>query len=363
MTVGCVRPFMPIFGMVMALSSAALGATEKAPSETTNSSVKAGTDHKSGAARMDAARKKGQAKQADTGAKKQKQNDKNTQGEQGTGSGSKSQDVDTEHLFGFTEGSDAGEKGEQEVVVDTITRLGKRLSGPGGGHYRVLDTKLGYQFDPIDRLSIEFGAFGTFRQVRNILDLDDKSYGTFDGVSVEVKYQFMKGDKDQPLGLALELRPRFARVLPIEGNGADIFDMETVLQLDLQVVPDKLWYGSNISFEPAAGRQRGPDAPGYRSSTFLWSNALIARVGESTYLGPEVRYLRGYNGTFLNDLESEALFVGPALHHRFTEKIWLTVAYAGQVWGRDADPTLAGRALGLNQFERHNVRVKFGMEF
>ena len=62
-------------------------------------------------------------------------------------------------------------------------------------------------------------------------------------------------------------------------------------------------------------------------------------------------------------MESEALFVGPALHHRFTEKIWLTVAYAGQVWGRDTDPTLAGRALGLNQFERHNVRVKFGMEF
>ncbi len=258
MTVGCVRPFMPIFGMVMALSSAALGATEKAPSETTNSSVKAGTDHKSGPARMDAARKKGQAKQADTGAKKQKQNDKNTQGEQGTGSGSKSQDVDTEHLFGFTEGSDAGEKGEQEVVVDTITRLGKRLSGAGGGHYRVLDTKLGYQFDPVDRLSIEFGAFGTFRQVRNILDLDDKSYGTFDGVSVEVKYQFLKGDKDQPLGLALELRPRFARVLPIEGNGADIFDMETVLQLDLQLVPDKLWYGSNISFEPAAVANGAP---------------------------------------------------------------------------------------------------------
>ena len=38
------------------------------------------------------------------------------------------------------------------------------------------------------------------------------------------------------LGLALELRPRFARVLPIEGNGADILDMETVLQLDLQLV-------------------------------------------------------------------------------------------------------------------------------
>ncbi|MCG5248589.1 hypothetical protein [Methylorubrum extorquens] len=271
-------------------------------------------------------------------------------------------DVDTEHLFGFTEGADAGEKGEQEVVIDTVTRVSKRRDGPGPSTYRVLDTRFAYQFNPIDKLSIEFSAFGTLRRQRNIVDLDDKSYGTFDGVSMEVKYQFLKGTKEQPLGLALEVRPRFTRILPVEGNGANIFDIESLLQLDVQVVPDNLWYGSNISFEPAAGRQRG-GGPGYRSSTFLWSNVLAGRIGENTYFGPEVRYLRGYEGIFLNQLESEALTVGPALHHRFTEKIWLTAAYAGQVWGRDADPTLAGRALGLNQFERHNVRVKFGMEF
>jgi hypothetical protein len=271
-------------------------------------------------------------------------------------------DVDTEHLFGFTEGADAGEKGEQEVVIDTVTRVSKRRDGPGPSTYRVLDTRFAYQFNPIDKLSIEFSAFGTLRRQRNIVDLDDKSYGTFDGVSMEVKYQFLKGTKEQPLGLALEVRPRFTRILPVEGNGANIFDLESLLQLDVQVVPDKLWYGSNISFEPAAGRQRG-GGPGYRSSTFLWSNVLVGRIGENKYFGPEVRYLRGYEGIFLNQLESEALTVGPALHHRFTEKIWLTAAYAGQVWGRDADPTLAGRALGLNQFERHNVRVKFGMEF
>ncbi|MGE7415540.1 hypothetical protein [Methylobacterium tarhaniae] len=276
--------------------------------------------------------------------------------------GSDKKDVDTEHLFGFTEGSDAGEKGEQEAVIDTVTRIGKRRDGPGSSTYRVLDTRFAYQFNPIDKLSIEFSAFGALRRQRNILDLDDKSYGTFDGVSMEVKYQFLKASKEQPLGLAVEVRPRFTRILPVEGNGADIFDIESLLQLDVQVVPDKLWYGSNVSFEPAAGRQRG-GGPGYRSSTFLWSNALVGRVGENTYLGPEVRYLRGYEGTFLNRLESEALTMGPALHHRFTEKIWLTVAYAGQIWGRDADPALAGRALGLNQFERHNVRVKFGMEF
>ena len=151
-------------------------------------------------------------------------------------------DVDTEHLFGFTEGADAGEKGEQEAVIDTVTRIGKRKGGPGPSTYRVLDTRFAYQFNPIDKLSIEFSAFGTLRRQRNVLDLDDKSYGTFDGASLEVKYQFLKGSKEQPLGLALEVRPRFTRILPVEGQGADIFDIESLLQLDVQVVPDTLAY-------------------------------------------------------------------------------------------------------------------------
>lgn len=284
------------------------------------------------------------------------------QKDESKGKSESNEEVDTEHLFGFTEGTDAGEKGQQEVVVDTVGRIGKRRSDSGPSTYRAFNTRIGYQFDPIDRLSIELSAFGDVRRVRNIMDLDDKSFGTFDGVSVDVKYQFLKGSAEQPFGFALEVRPRFARVLPIEGKGANIFDMETLLQADVQIVPKKLWYGTNISFEPAAGRQRG-SKEGYRSSTFLWSNAIVGEVAEHTYLGPEVRYLRGYEGTFLNRLESEAVTIGPALHHRFTEKAWVTLAYAAQVWGRDTDPSLARRGFGLNQFERHNVRLKFGMEF
>lgn len=292
----------------------------------------------------------------------QKQESKDEAKGKSEGKSEGQEDVDTEHLFGFTEGSDAGEKGQQEVVVDTIGRIGKRRSDQGPSTYRAFNTRIGYQFDPIERLSIELSAFGDVRRVRNIMDLDDKSFGTFDGVSIDVKYQFLKGSAEQPLGIALEVRPRFARVLPIEGNGANIFDMETLLQADVQIVPKKLWYATNISFEPAAGRQRG-SKEGYRSSTFFWSNSIVGEVAHNTYLGPEVRYLRGYDGIFLNRLESEAVTLGPALHHRFTEKVWVTFAYAAQVWGRDTDPSVARRGLGLNQFERHNVRLKFGMEF
>ena len=90
---------------------------------------------------------------------------------------------------------------------------------------------------------------------------------------------------------------------------------------------------------------------------------MVGQVTEGTFVGPEVRYLRGYDGLFLNRLQSQAVLVGPVLHHRFTEKIWLTVAYAAQAWGRDTDPAYSRRGLGLTQFERKNLRVKFGMEF
>ncbi len=271
-------------------------------------------------------------------------------------------DADTENLFGFTEGADTGEKGERDILLDTVGRFGKRKAGPGSSRYGVANTKLSYQYDPIENFSVELGLFGDARRVRNIADLDDKSFATFDGIGVELKYQFLKGSKDQPFGLAIETRPRFVRTLPVEGTGANILDVETLLQADLQIVPDRLWLGANLGFEGAAGRLRGSGL-GDRSSIMTVSNALSVRVAENTFLGPEVRYLRAYDGSYLNRFEGQAVFVGAGLHHRFTEKTFVTLAYAGQVWGRDRDPAYAGRSFDLAHFERHNVRVKLGVMF
>src|SRR5258706_7743207 len=40
----------------------------------------------------------------------------------------KAEEGDTEHMFGFTEGSDIGEAGEKELQTDSTSRFGK----PGG---------------------------------------------------------------------------------------------------------------------------------------------------------------------------------------------------------------------------------------
>ena len=99
-----------------------------------------------------------------------------------------------------------------------------------------------------------------------------------------------------------------------------------------------------------------------RESTFAWSNAVALRIAETTFVGAEVRYLRAYDGTFLNRFEGHALYVGPTLHHKF-DKAFITIAYSGQVAGKDRDPELRNHRLDLTHFERHQLRVKVGMEF
>src|SRR5262249_11090430 len=47
----------------------------------------------------------------------------------------KNGDVDTEHMFGFTEGSDIGAKGERELETDSTGRFGRL----GGSYNNVAD--------------------------------------------------------------------------------------------------------------------------------------------------------------------------------------------------------------------------------
>src|SRR5262249_29569798 len=64
----------------------------------------------------------------------------------------KTGDVDTEHMFGFTEGSDIGEAGEKELEADSTGRFGKF-----GGSYNNVATTLEakYSFSDYFRLSAD----------------------------------------------------------------------------------------------------------------------------------------------------------------------------------------------------------------
>jgi hypothetical protein len=89
----------------------------------------------------------------------------------------------------------------------------------------------------------------------------------------------------------------------------------------------------------------------------------MARITETVFLGPELRAMRAYDGSFLNRFLGHAVFLGPVLHYQVSEKGFLTLAYAAQVIGHDRAPEFSDRAFNLSQFARHNLRVRFGVEF
>ena len=270
--------------------------------------------------------------------------------------------VDSENLFGFTEGTDTGKKGEQEAVVDAIGRFSKRRGGPGASGYGAAEPIVSYQVDPTDAISIEPGLQFDTRRTRNVADVPDKSFATVNGGSLEMKVQFLKRTDRQPFGLALQAEPLYSRVTPIEGRGADVFSMDTRLMADARLIPDRLWIGANLIYDPSVARLKGSGEVD-RSSTLALSGTLMARVTETVFLGPEIRAMRAYDGSFLNRFLGHAVFLGPVLHHQVSEKGFLTVAYAAQVIGHDRDPAFTNRAFNLTQFARHNLRVRFGVAF
>nr|USU32783.1 hypothetical protein NG677_03550 [Methylobacterium sp. OTU13CASTA1] len=281
---------------------------------------------------------------------------------QEAGTGSAPDTIDTENLFGFTEGTDTGKAGEQEVMVDAIGRFSKRRAGPGSSAYRASEPIVSYQYDPTDDFSIEPGLQFDARDSRNIVGVPDKTFGLVNGGSLEFKYQVLARTDDHPFGIALQAEPLYSRVTPIEGQGADVFSMDTRLMADARLIPGKLWAGANVIYDPSVARLKGSGDTD-RSSTLSLSGTLMARATNSVFLGPEIRVMRAYDGSFLNRFLGRAVFVGPVLHVQVREKGFLTVAYSAQVSGHDRAPDFADRAFNLTQFARHNLRVRFGVEF
>jgi hypothetical protein len=77
-------------------------------------------------------------------------------------------------------------------------------------------------------------------------------------------------------------------------------------------------------------------------------------------LGGEARYLRKYEGIGLEEFSGHALFIGPTAYFQLSERSRLTASWSVQAWGR---PAGSGATLDLVNFERHQARLVFGLNF
>jgi hypothetical protein len=297
----------------------------------------------------------------------------------------KTQEADTGDIFGFSEGADTPEKGAKQVSFDTFSRFHKRrLFGPalprmampgeeaegeqpeaggtfaGKPRYRVMSSKLAYQYAHTDDLAIEVGLFGHARDVRNLGDVPNKRFAAFDGGSVAIKYRLIERTGQNPFALSVLVEPRYARVEESTGRGVDAFQTEALLILDARIIPDRLWFATNIGYEPELTRLRGTGQM-ERASGLTWSNALTTRATENAFVGAEVRYVAAYEGAFLNRFAADAFYIGPLANVRFSDAAFLTAALAFRVTG--SEPQLPPGEIGAAQFPRTLLRIKVGASF
>jgi hypothetical protein len=329
----------------------------------------------------------------------------------------KHEEIETEHIFGFTEGSSIHAPGETDLKLDSIGSFGRR------GSYAHVGQKLEIHTGLPGDINLAFGLLGDFHRIRGVPGLDNVGprYAVSGG-SVELRWRFLDREK-APFGLTLLAEPSFGFIDETSGERGRGRTLETRLLFDRELVADKLFAAFNVIYETEKFRPRGVrlfseegeelDAPlapclarplkakavlanpvangeeagegaeagegiatadeakepctafarrksAERSSQFGVSGGLTYQVLPNIFLGAEVRYMRAYEGLALQRFRGEAVFVGPTLYAKLSERLAVSAAYSAQVAGHAVD--VPGR-LDLDNFSRHQVRLKFLYEF
>ena len=226
----------------------------------------------------------------------------------------KTAEVDTEHMFGFTEGSDIGEAGETELEADSTGRFGKL-----GGSYNNVATAVEAKYSFSEWFRLSAVATVAYYDITGVNGIDDRRQGALQSVSFDARFR--------------------------------LFDRE--------LIAGRLFAALNISYEPEQTRLRGSGET-LRESTLGVAAALAMQVMPGVFIGAEARNLRHYEGLGLNAFAGQALYIGPTLYATFGQGYFLSAAWNVQVWGAVAGTS---GALDLDNFERHQVKLRAGFSF
>ncbi len=261
--------------------------------------------------------------------------------------------VDTEHIFGFTMGSDIGEKGEIEFENENVGLFGKRT-----GAYNTLGALNLLKFVVTDNFRIapglSWGAYG----ISNVPGYDNRSQAAFQGAVLEIRYKLLDRET-MPFGLTLHAQPGWSPTDEASGAPAVGYGSEFALLADKELIKDRLWGAFNLWYGLGVSNDIGANAWSQDSSLEL-HGALSTRVGPSLVLGGEMRYLRAYEGLGLNRFSGEALYIGPTFSTHVTKHIGLSGTVNFQVAG---DAAGYSRGLDLDNFERIQSMLRFNMLF
>jgi hypothetical protein len=261
--------------------------------------------------------------------------------------------IDTEHIFGFMIGSDVGNPGEREFQSETTGRFSK-----SGGRYRAVGQEFELEFVPAKDFRIEIGSAFAAHDINGVPDFEDRRQLAWQGVSVDLRYRFLDRDT-APLGLTFALESHADRIDETTAAAVRNYGTAFTLAFDRELIPNFAVAALNLIYQPEWTRLVGTGAA-EQESTIGAAFAVMAQMRPGFLVGGEARYLRKYEGIALQEFNGEALFVGPTAYFQLSERSRLTLAWSFQAWGRSAR---SSAALDLVDFERHQARLVFGVNF
>jgi hypothetical protein len=267
--------------------------------------------------------------------------------------GVRAEGIDTEHLFAFMIGTDVGTVGEREFQSTTTGRFSRN-----GGNYRAVGQELELEFLPAENFRIEMGTSFAAHDINGVVGFDDRRQLSWQGVSVDFRYRFLDRDA-APFGLTLAVVPHADRVDEVTAAAVRSYGTDFTLAFDREVIPDVAVAAVNLIYQPQWTRFVGTGAA-EQESTVGAAFGLMAQVRPGIFLGGEARYFRKYEGIGLDEVAGQAFFVGPTAYFQLSERSRLTASWSMQAWGR---PAGSNAALDLVNFDRHQARLVFGVNF
>jgi hypothetical protein len=262
-------------------------------------------------------------------------------------------DVDTQFLFGFTQGADVGTFGEKEIESQTLGRFGK-----ADGSYAALTSQLRAEFTPFRNFRFEIGASAAYHSISGVSDLDDRDSFQFGGFVMEARYRLLDRHS-APFGLTVGVEPHWQRVDEISGELVSSWGGDFTIAIDKELIEGRLFAAFNVLYAPEWTHAFVAQT-GQQQSTLGISGAATWQVAEGVFVGAESHYLRVYDGIGLSSLSGDSLFVGPTAYWQVTEKFAVSAEWSLQVTGGAAG--VSGN-LNLRDFERHEVRLRFEYTF
>jgi len=263
------------------------------------------------------------------------------------------EEFDTEHLYAFHIGTDTENPGEKEIQASLAGGFGRN-----GGSYSALEGELAFQYTPVQNILIELSAATDYHDIGNVPGIDNLNRAAFGGLGFSLTYRLVDRAAGG-FGLALYAAPHWSRVDDETGEPINGYASTFLITAEKEIVRDRLLGVVNLLYEPEIDQSR-IDEDWSRQSTAGLGGGLMLRLSANVFAGMEARYLRRYDALDLTAFAGQAFYLGPTISIAFNENAWLTAGWIMQVAGRAAGDN---GALDLENFDRHQARIAFGISF